>query len=1345
MKRRKVTALVLAASMIVSGLGQTSAVFGSEFTAEALYEEPPGIMGGDSAVEITDTFAAEETGAAGAFGGEEVWISDGEEQPEEFVSDEAEAASAFTDGGEENSDEGTQNGEEGNPYSSVIIQGELRDSENGTTIFTNEALNYTVDTTALEGLEYEINWQAGVYEFNGVDYDFVEDPDIPFEVSGGGQEAILDGTKLRAGNDFNLRAGIIVDGEEVHAADIMVCVREPEYHYDELPFFYERSTNQLPRWWTGIYKQFICRVKDGEHYCNGWGEDILLEVLSVTAENAADDEGEGDAVSVNPFEDGDGWSIDMNRMGHGIVTVTYQTYDGGEDSYTIDFYIGDGVYSVDMESDTGTDTILPGKSLTLNAWTRLECYDPESDTHGDGDASNAQIRWEYDENLGNFIFTENEDGTLTVGATEAVEEEAETETVVTAAAYIPGEEGEEDIRVAECGMWIYIRNGYHTLTVDWPDTTWKYGETRTLTPELRWFSEENDAGAVIANENVRYRVEGDWNWLTVTDAAGKELSQEDDWGTAPFTVTRRGDWGTDIGVVAYLYDEESDAENEEDRYYEAARNQVWIDGFDCNIWFDGDGMREDGYTWVYSDEDLFISLNTDNLQNYDSELVKVEWSVGTWNDETESIDETLPEEAYTADAAGIILHGAALDKIREQLRDGCGFDVQARVMVNGEERNCVGFGADVREPYEEMDDWDEDLLPGWYLQYDNGNQIRYRVENQKYPYGAEEMLTITNIEVEDLRETPDQDNPVLVVEHEEDEWKVLPKNYGEARLTYTAEGKEFGVVTYSVIKNVVGSTYRVGVTADPYEVMLPGTEITLEPHVWHYMEGQDAVKLDESEYSIRYSYNEDAFAFTADGAKGKLKALAEDPISGYVEVEVTIEQADGEEPVVVNGGIEIYVETGYERLTYDLPVLTEPGATVSIADFNGALKHFDMEKPNGVVIEEAKLSLGQYAGADNNAFIKVSEDGQSFTVTEVPELGTEDGPLTAWLRMTATVDGQEGEEPPMWEKEVQISICNHKTVTAEEPPTCTEEGTKVVTCEKCGKVVENVVYPATGHNYEPSVTKAATCTAEGVKTYTCKNNCGHSYTEAIPKLAHKIVTVTDSQPTCGTPGKQHRECSLCHGVRTELPGIPATGNHTFGTYTVTKAATALAEGTETHTCSVCGAAESRAIAKLKAAIKLPSTSIPLKLKQTISFKAVLTTGDYLKSVKSSKTSVVKVKYDKNGTIKLTAQKKTGSAKVTVTTAAGIRKVITVKAQKAEVATTKITGVPKKLTLKRGKTSTLKPVLSPISSRQKITYTSSNKKVATVTSKGKIKAVKKGKAVITVKAGKKSYKCTVTVK
>ena len=110
-----------------------------------------------------------------------------------------------------------------------------------------------------------------------------------------------------------------------------------------------------------------------------------------------------------------------------------------------------------------------------------------------------------------------------------------------------------------------------------------------------------------------------------------------------------------------------------------------------------------------------------------------------------------------------------------------------------------------------------------------------------------------------------------------------------------------------------------------------------------------------------------------------------------------------------------------------------------------------------------------------------------------------------------------------------------------------------------------------------------------------------------------------------------------------------------------------------------------------------------------------------------------------------AGKKKGTAKVTVTLQSGKKATLKVKVQTARVNTTKISGLKKNVSLKKGQKLTLKPVISPLTSQEKVTYTSSNKKVATVSKKGVITAKKKGTAKITVKSGKKSYVIKVKVK
>ena len=138
-------------------------------------------------------------------------------------------------------------------------------------------------------------------------------------------------------------------------------------------------------------------------------------------------------------------------------------------------------------------------------------------------------------------------------------------------------------------------------------------------------------------------------------------------------------------------------------------------------------------------------------------------------------------------------------------------------------------------------------------------------------------------------------------------------------------------------------------------------------------------------------------------------------------------------------------------------------------------------------------------------------------------------------------------------------------------------------------------------------------------------------------------------------------------------------------------------------------------------------------------------GDYVASVVSGNSKLLKVSsYTRDGAVTLKAQKKTGKTKLTVTLAGGAVKTVNVTIQKGTVKTTKISGVPKKITLKKGKKQTLAPILAPITTQQKVTYTTSNKKVCTVTKSGVITAKKKGTAKVTVRSGSKKVVITVKV-
>ena len=239
------------------------------------------------------------------------------------------------------------------------------------------------------------------------------------------------------------------------------------------------------------------------------------------------------------------------------------------------------------------------------------------------------------------------------------------------------------------------------------------------------------------------------------------------------------------------------------------------------------------------------------------------------------------------------------------------------------------------------------------------------------------------------------------------------------------------------------------------------------------------------------------------------------------------------------------------------------------------------------------------------------------------------------------------------------------------------------------------------------------------------------------------------EATCTEAGSKVENCASCDAVQTA--SIPVKGHTVVKDAAV--APTVFADGkTEGSHCSVCGTVleKQNTIAKVPGTIYLTASSLKMKTGQsTTAFKATgFSEGDYVTAVTSNKPGTVKVtNVNKNGTFKLAAGKKKGSAVVTVTLASKKTASFKVTVQKAAVKTTKITTTTKSLTLAKG--ATYKKLASsiavtPVTSKEKVTYSSSNKKVATVSSKGVIKAKKAGTAKITVKSGKKKVVVTVKV-
>ena len=327
------------------------------------------------------------------------------------------------------------------------------------------------------------------------------------------------------------------------------------------------------------------------------------------------------------------------------------------------------------------------------------------------------------------------------------------------------------------------------------------------------------------------------------------------------------------------------------------------------------------------------------------------------------------------------------------------------------------------------------------------------------------------------------------------------------------------------------------------------------------------------------------------------------------------------------------------------------------------------------------------------------------------------------------------------EKKFTCTICNntkfekigidatnhlHSEIRNQKEASCKEEGyTGDKYCPDCGTKLSsgNTIAKTENHSWNKGViTKKPTCAETGVKTYTC-SICSKTKTENIAKTTKHLHTEIRNKKaaTCGETGYTgDTYCTDCGTKISSGKTIAKLTTHTWDEGKVTTEPTCTAKGVKTFTCSICAKTKTASIA----ATGHQHTEIRKKKDATCTEKGL-----------KSKTCSACGKVYSVTLAKISSSKTTTKTPTTSSQNARTRK----------ITTKKIKLNRKKLTLKKGKTFKFKVTLTPINSRDRITYVTSNKKVVKVYRNGRIKALKKGKAKITVISGTKKFVCKVTVK
>ena len=278
----------------------------------------------------------------------------------------------------------------------------------------------------------------------------------------------------------------------------------------------------------------------------------------------------------------------------------------------------------------------------------------------------------------------------------------------------------------------------------------------------------------------------------------------------------------------------------------------------------------------------------------------------------------------------------------------------------------------------------------------------------------------------------------------------------------------------------------------------------------------------------------------------------------------TVTSHSGEQVTVSVSTSSATFATYLMRLTYDsskLELLSFTKGAATQGDFAG-------NKDNGMV---TAVSATDYT-ANGVLFTATFQVSASAVPGETYDVGVVVSNITNTSLETLTV-------PTPASGGVTI-ICSHNWSAWSQTtdPDCEHAGEETRTCSICHETETRPV-SALGHNYVLQ-SDTATCGQNGVKTYKC-SRCGDTYTEVSNATGnHSWGTWTVTTPaTCTESGVKTRTCTVCGATDTQTQSIPATG-HSWGAWTVTRESTCAVAGEKTRTCSACGETETAAIEKL---------------------------------------------------------------------------------------------------------------------------------------------------------------------
>ncbi len=1092
----------------------------SMLPATALASEVP--VESETEEDDLDGGVAEETSAEGTDAGEEATEAVGEtaedvetaaEEKTVESETEAEAEEAKDAAAEsvstENSADVLLEGEEENSYS-ISFSGRDRDVEydyeSGDTYiqgyywsYDDDYLTLDLDVSELSELtDYTItydvgNWDdlesgtrhsfggesSGLYTIGDDSESITMDIKAIYEAMESTIDSLPESTPMDD-SGFQVRACVTADDETLaetnlwvaYASSYMAIEDEPEFNDGE----YVTGDAEI---YTRVYEDVYL---ENAKYPMGKYVDVVITDCEVEVT-----EGEEDAVTAEWSEDGDYLYVWANSLGSATVSLNVSIYCDGYNpasnkaadysgTLTHTFTVVEDIYNIDVTSDSDSDGLLPGESLTLTATTNHQYYNAEWGYPDFETLEDVTYQWTVTEGEKYISISESTGSVCTVTAKKDAGY-GEAYIQVTAV-----DSNGNELATAEYG--VYVTEAYYQIsykaedeegnTLDLENLDPGVAATVTLNVTYKYVDEygENQAEAVSADV-VRYGLYYDSDVVSIEDL------EPDEYGYAElaadsFVMTKTGNRDTSVEVLAIVY-------NESETPIGMSLAELCMDYQDYSVYFAGDSVRglayDDYYTWGYSGEELTLALNTDSLSGKDGYTISYE--IGTWEatgyDEygdlnyewvadtsvIEGTDYTVDEDANT-----ITLD---MDAIAETMTvvsvEEYGFNV--RVVVTGPDGASTwtenDIWVDYRTPvyYYSLEDDTVQIVTGSF--YDISEEfVDFYIEDSTYPYGAysddgDLVFKITNI-------SKDQDTTGIKVTFDEEGnyWLIDGNEEGDYTLTAsycvvdqeTGEEVDYLSGTCTIYVTVSGAIYYMTYDDDSSVYYVhPGVETDLTVTLWKYYinESTGLFDLEEVEdasltWSVLNLYGEEyedapLSVVSIDENGYSIKVTAATPTDQEI-CWATVQPTaivDGEEVAITFDGVIFVVETWWIEGTEEYDA--EPGDVIAL---DNRLYKYNEETEADEKVENATYELYlDEIDCEEDDYAEIAGildyDDEDLTIT-IDETSTELNPFTLTFSLVAYVDGA-----VMDTTSIVIHVCDHDYAITSDA-----DGWTTYTCSKCG-------------------------------------------------------------------------------------------------------------------------------------------------------------------------------------------------------------------------------------------------------------------------------------------------------